>query len=449
MRRPTQLPREMTYPNDANVTEWIYRSSRFLIKKLSRNDCSWADGHGHQFGCYIPRDLMGASFFPSLVNVNSAKPHIFESQVKTIWPNSGEIRESRLVHYSNKGNEVHFTGVPRDEFACLTPASLLVGGVLTKQIGDVSHWFMIVDASTETAELLESIFNLDATFHFGLFDPTLISNFAKTVTELLIEEIEEHIRNGTLPHFIASVARLPEPSYFAVAAQQQYMLQHGLENLDPYLLANPGDAIMSISRDIEFKLYKQAELRHRAAEVIRIVTAGGTNIVSAIIRGFPELDATFLSASQHRKSRGGRSFEFHVARLLSDGNIEFEEQAITGGRRPDFVLPSLQVLNSKKRSISGAMVLSVKTTLRERWKQVALERFACEVYLGTVDDRVSSAAILDMATHGICLVVPESLKTSKETCYKEHSNVINFREFFDKKAHFMRKTQISSPKSLF
>lgn len=77
------------------------------------------------------------------------------------------------------------------------------------------------------------------------------------------------------------------------------------------------------------------------------------------------------------------------------------------------------------------MVLSAKTTLRERWKQVAMEKFNCALFLATVDDRVSSAAIDDMNTQGIHLVVPESLKKSTETCYKSKTNVITFRELFD------------------
>jgi hypothetical protein len=204
-----------------------------------------------------------------------------------------------------------------------------------------------------------------------------------------------------------------------------------MSNLDPFEVECPGDAIMQISRDIEFKLYKRAELRHRAAEVIRIISSGGSNIVSAIVRGFPELDATFLSASQHRKSRAGRSFEQHIARLLKDGGISFEEQAVTGGRRPDFVLPGLGALKSKQRVADDALVLSAKTSLRERWKQITLEKFNCDLFLATVDDRVSSEAIDDMKRQHICLVVPESLKISKESSYDDKENVITFREFFD------------------
>ena len=195
---------------------------------------------------------------------------------------------------------------------------------------------------------------------------------------------------------------------------------------------------MKISRDIEYAIYKRAEIRYRAAEVIRIVTEGGSDLVASVIRGFPSLDALFLSASQQRKSRAGRSFEHHIARILRDGRIRYEEQAITGGRRPDFVLPSVAVLTSMTRTFDEAMILSLKTTLRERWKQVTMEKFRCALFLATVDDRVSSEAVDGMQAQGIHLVVPESLKSSKETCYEKKPNVITFRDFFDEEISVKR-----------
>lgn len=424
----------MTIDNQwSDIQEWVGKSRQLLIKKLARNDCGWADGseNGHQNGVYIPRAIRESDFFPQLKNINQDKPHIFESQFKTLWPATGEIKTSNLKHYSNKGTEMHFTGVPKGEFAGLTPASLMIGGILREPADDIHHWFMIVDSASEEVELLEAMFDLGAEFHYGLFDPADALKIQKDETEQLVDELSIALKKGSLAAFIASVSKMPAPEILAAEAQRVFLQQHQLGDLSPYEMPNPGDAIMKISRDIEYSLYKRAERRYRAAEVIRIITGGGTDIVSSVVRGFPDLDATFLSASQHRKSRAGRSFEQHIARLLRDGGVAFEEQAVTGGRRPDFVLPSLVVLKSKKRTFEEAMVLSAKTTLRERWKQVAMEKFNCALFLATVDDRVSSAAIDDMNTQGIHLVVPESLKKSKETCYNGKTNVITFREFFD------------------
>ncbi len=419
------------------LLEWIGKSSRILIKKLSRNDCSWAeDPRKHQYGFYIPSDIRKSGFFPPLQNENLNKPHIFVSTLPTLWPATGETRISKLRHWANKGAEMHFTRVPKSEFAGLAPASLLIGGELKNPAGREHHWFATVDSASEDAELIESVFDLPADFHFQLFDPSDALRVWRDDTAQLIEELSYALKSNRLEALIASVSKLPSPAFLAASAQAEYLRLHDIEDLDPFKLPAPGDAIMKISRDIEYSLYKQVERRHRAAEVLRILVScggerGGTDLVAAIVKGYPALDGTFLSASQHRKSRGGRSFEQHIGRLLTDGRIPFEEQIVTGSRRPDFVLPNLKTFKSKTRSFDKALILAAKTTLRERWKQVVMERLNCGLFLATVDDRVAANTIFEMYDHGICMVVPESLKEANETCYAKMENVITFREFFD------------------
>lgn len=415
------------------LQEWIDKSSSILIKKLSRNDCSWADDSSkHQNGFYVPAKIRMSGFFPEMFEKPS-KPHIYEAEFYTKWPGvDGEVKLSSLKHFSNKGSEAHVTRVPKSEFSKLTPASLLVGGVLrVPEDGVIRYWFVVVDAGSEDAEIVETVFELGVDFECALFDPQQINKVESDESELLIEQIRVAIFTGCLPGFLKSVATLPRPEVLAMQAQEVFMREHGLDRLSPYHVDRPGDAIMKISRDIEFSIYKKYELRHRAADVVRILIEGGDDLVRSVVKGFPALNASFLSASQHRKTRAGRSFEQHISRLLNDGGLFFEEQFITGNRRPDFVLPSGLSLESDSRGNADTIILSAKTTLRERWKQLALEKFDCGLFLATVDDRVSSDAIDEMFDQRIFLVVPESLKTSKDTCYERKSNVLTFREFFD------------------
>lgn len=415
------------------LREWIGKSSSVLVKKLSRNDCSWADDSSkHQNGVYIPEGIRKSGFFPSL-SPKDLKPHIFEAEFYTVWPAvDEEVKYSSVKHFSNKGAECHMTRVPKSEFSCLTPASLLVGGILNEPFnGKVWYWFAVVDSASDDAEIVETIFELDVDFECKIFNPSKILKAADVDSESLIEEISLAIAMGRLSEFVASVSKLPKPEILAKEAQDLYISANGLKGLSPYEIPCPGDAVMRISRDIEFSLYKRAERRHRAADVIRIISEGGEDLVRSVVHGFPSLNSSFLSASQHRKTRAGRSFEQHISRLLRDGGVSFQEQYITSGRRPDFVLPDGDSLNSLTRSYEGALVLSAKTTLRERWKQVALEKFNCGLFLATVDDRVSSEAIDDMHQRGIFLVVPEKLKSSDDTCYHKKGNVLTFREFFD------------------
>ena len=339
----------------AVIEDFIGKSSKVMIKKLSRNDCSWADGLSHQSGPYIPQEIQDSGFFPPLQNIDASKPHIFVCRLTTLWPATGEIKDSRIRHFSNKGSEFHFTRVPKEEFAELTPASLLIGGILREAEGGASHWFATVDSASELAELLESMFDLGADFRFRLFDPRDAFRVETDNLEQLIRDISAALSDGRLDEFVRDASRMPSPELLARSAQTTYMESEGLSHLDPFVLPNPGDVLMKISRDVEYRLYKKAETRRRAAEVIRTLWDGKQDIVSAVVRNLPALDAIFLSATQQRRSRAGRSFEQHIARLLTDGRVDFAEQVVTGGRRPDFILPRLKTFRSKVRQFDEAL----------------------------------------------------------------------------------------------
>jgi hypothetical protein len=416
------------------IEEWIFKSERLLIKRLSRNDCSWADDpRKHQSGLYIPAELRESEFFPRLMNVNPDKPNIYEARIKTLWPASKEEKESRLVHYSDKGAETHLTGVPKREFSNLSPASLFLAGSLEQ---NKTYWMMTIDSLSEESEVLESIFDIGSDFHYGIFDPGQVRALQRDETEELIYVIVRAMEEGRLAELLNRVSILPDPEFFAGKAQDLFTREVGVKDLNPFVLERPGDTVMRISRDIEYTIYKQEERRQRAVQVLNILREeggleGGAALIAAVVRGYAKLDRVFLSASQTRKSRAGYSFEIHIRRLLKDGKVPFDEQVIVGRRRPDFVLPGLKKLRAKTREREEALILSAKTTLRERWKQVLMERLNCSLFLATVDDRVSSEAIDEMLEHGMYLVVPESLKDSKFTDYGGKSNVISFRQFFD------------------
>lgn len=417
------------------ISLWIHKSEMIFIKKLSRNDVSWADDskNGHQNGFFIPKEIAKSGFFPELKNTNPEKPHIFDVCYRTLWPASGELKESSIKYFSKRNpgnpekekprNEWQHTGMCKEQFRGLSPASLLLVGKLKNEISGAYYWFIVVDSLSAEAEIIESLLELDASFHFGLFNPSELK--ARKITDSFVNELICAINGNKLREFI-NKQKIPQSDELAKKAQKQWLKENGLNNMNPFSIDEPGDAVMRISRDIEYSLYKRAEVQYRAAQVAEILLQGN-NIVENIVENFYKLDAIFISAAQTRKSRAGLSFENHVKRLFLDGQIKHEAQAVFGGRRPDFVLPDVKTLNEK----GDAIIVSLKTTLRERWKQLSLEKPLGTVFLATVDDRVSGEAIAEMGRHKIALVVPESLKKSKESVYGLYDGVITFRDFFD------------------
>ncbi len=436
------------HPEWNDISALVNQSESIFIKKLSRNDTSWADSskNGHQNGFFIPRPVAESDFFPKLSNSNPEKPHIYDVEYPTFWPASGEIKTSTIKYFSMRNPadkekarpryEWQHTGIPKEQFQRLSPASLLVIGKLKQAHFGSSYWFIVVDSVSEEAEIIETAFELGADFHYGLFDPTALAKPASE-TDQLIAELSQAIKDGTLEQFI-KMQTLPSPETLAGMAQEKWLGENDLSDMNPYCVSMPGDAVMRISRDIEYSIYKQAELRFRAAQVARLLLHGGGDPVGNLVRAFSELDSIFLSAAQTRKSRAGLSFEHHVGRLFKDGRIRHEAQAVFGGRRPDFVLPDVKELNIK----GDAVIVSLKTTLRERWKQLALEKPFGAIFLATVDDRVSGEAITEMDKNSITLIVPESLKKAKESAYAGYDNVITFRQFFDDEVKSKRPSMI-------
>ena len=185
------------------IEEWMRRSTHLAIKKLARNDCQWADSRdSHQNGAFIPRGLMEANYFPPTVQ-RTDKPHIWDVYFDTLWIASGERKRSRLARYTLKGGEAQFTGLPKEDFAGLRPASWLLGGILQEAQAGARHWFVTIDSESDDAEWLETLYNLDAQFEARVFYIADPAAQAATAAHALQRELEQALDAGTLNAFIA------------------------------------------------------------------------------------------------------------------------------------------------------------------------------------------------------------------------------------------------------
>lgn len=422
------------------------RSSTIAIKKLANNDRRWADGpqFGHQNGCYIPKEWRDGNFFPPLASLNAKRPHILEATISTCWVRTGEFKESRLVNYLNKGTECHLTRVAKSEFAGIGPASWLLIGKGAISGESVWHCLVVDSADEEGYSFVETLFELPSDFEYGLFETAHLPRLGAPPPDFL-EELLDALVQGKLPAFMNQTV-FPTTHELAQEAQDAWLADSGEPDLNPFRLAAPGDALMRISRDIEYRLFRNHTMRHYSARLLAMLSGGVANpglriLVTALVTQFDAIyKEIMVSAGQRAKSRAGYSFEMHVSRMLKDGAVPFEEQKFVGNQRPDFILPSLRVFKSAERHRDDAFILSLKTLLRERWKQVLAENKTCDLFLGTVDDSIAGEAITEMKTHNIYLVVPERFKGSECAEYANHDNVITFREFF--RTELMRRKKL-------
>jgi len=121
----------------------------------------------------------------------------------------------------------------------------------------------------------------------------------------------------------------------------------------------------------------------------------------------PVLKGYYLSIAQSRKQRGGQDFQLQVEFLLKNAAIPYEKQATES--RVDFLLPSKKAFEKDR---PRSVVLSLKRTLRERWKQVASEikDLKCpNTYLVTTE-KITPKDVDDIKALTIYFVVWDSVK---------------------------------------
>jgi hypothetical protein len=408
-----------------------------FVKKLSLNDRDWSRlRNKHQAGVYVPPKERDGGFFPALVAKKRDDPaadEIREAFFGIDWPEVGETRQARLVHYTSKGPETHMTGLPKAAFCDLAPASLIVVG---RCRGGV-YKAITLDSQRDDHEILSDMLELPPDFVSGLFKLRAVEREREERALTFIEEVVKAYFDGTIAGLTAKYGSMPATADLAATARARFMEEHGLKNMDPFAMAKPGDVIRAISRGLEYEIFRERQMHGRAVELVRLVLGDDPGALTpekalrSLIIEFPKIDATLLSAAQQRKSRAGYSFEHHIEAMLIDGGVPFEKQVvIEAKRRPDFILPGRALYAETGRTNKEALVLSAKTTLRERWKQVGQEMKDCDLFLATVDENIAANAIEDMASQGIVLVVPEGLKDSNTTEYKKQASVISFESFF-------------------
>lgn len=133
-----------------------------------------------------------------------------------------------------------------------------------------------------------------------------------------------------------------------------------------------------------------------------------------LVEGFTDVEQFIsysLSVQNRRKSRAGYAFENHLAYIFTESGIQFERGAYTEGRsKPDFLFPGSHAYRDLHFPVSQLSMLGVKSSCKERWRQVLAEAGRIPTkHLATLEPGISSSQIAEMRSHKLRLVVPSSL----------------------------------------
>lgn len=373
--------------SDFSASTWLW-----YAKRLSGND-TLANGT-HQAGPYVPKSVL-FQVFPPLDNPERENPDV---RFRISIDSHGDEREVRAVWYNNKlfggtRNEARMTGFGGIDSALLDPentgALVIFAFRLDADSNDIACNVWIC-RNPEEEELAES--------HVGVIEPGkwVLHKFDGTfelerLTDEQIPRSDCWLSDNEIP-----------PSWLLEFPSGMEVIQKAIE-LRPEFSTYPPDRRLLKRRDCEFELFRSLE---QAIELPRI--RGTFNSIEQ----FLDIAQSIL---QRRKSRSGRSLELHLREIFLEESLieetDFSYQPVSElGKQPDFIFPSVVCYHNQTFPAENLRMLAVKTTCKDRWRQVLNEANRIgKKHLLTVQQGISLNQFREMCAHDVQLVVPADI----------------------------------------
>lgn len=229
-----------------------------------------------------------------------------------------------------------------------------------------------------------------------------------------------------------------EKQLTALLLAQPQLLIDAKTNPEAFILVTR-ELLWADYQAIESRFYQVVLGHHPQWGIPFSVSSGGSaqqneSIAAYMAAGMPKLYELALSTTNSRRSRAGSEFKFIVCRLLEALEVPFVSEAQIGaqkerldlGKNVDVLIPNP---DQYLRDRTSCVLLSLKTSLRERWQQVAEEAQRTKaglVSLLTLDD-VGLSTWQTMQQSNIQLVVPE---TVKQSTFAKEDRVVSINEYF-------------------
>ncbi|QQQ64328.1 type II restriction endonuclease [Paenarthrobacter ureafaciens] len=188
--------------------------------------------------------------------------------------------------------------------------------------------------------------------------------------------------------------RFPTSSEFGAFARST------LPDLHP---ADDPDTVLMAWMEQEEMLFRTLE-RHLATDTLDALYSEGHVDLDRFIE-------VSLSLHNRRKSRAGKGLENQLIALFDALDVRHTFNPITENRaRPDFIFPGISEYRDPDFPPLDLTMLGVKTTCKDRWRQVLSEaKRIDDKHLLTLESPISPAQTDEMKDHKIQLVIPRPL----------------------------------------
>jgi hypothetical protein len=143
-----------------------------------------------------------------------------------------------------------------------------------------------------------------------------------------------------------------------------------------------------------------------------------------------------LSVQNRRKSRAGHSFENHLAVIFNENHLLYSKGSLTErNNKPDFLFPNKEAYHNTAFSVELLTMLGVKTTSKDRWRQILSEADKIpSKHLITLEPAISKNQTDEMKAQSLQLVIPKSIiPTFSKNQQEQIVNVSDFIKYVSKK----------------
>lgn len=136
-----------------------------------------------------------------------------------------------------------------------------------------------------------------------------------------------------------------------------------------------------------------------------------------------------LSVQNRRKSRVGLALENHLEDVFKQNSLNYSRTCVTENRsKPDFIFPGAGNYHDPTFPAESLTMLGVKSTCKDRWRQVLSEADRIEgKHLLTLEAAISHSQTAEMRSKSLQLVVPQKLHSTYT--HEQQTWLLNLDDF--------------------
>src|ERR1700687_166348 len=362
----------MPSPLAEKAIEEAQQVGKAILKFISANDCGLTGSH--QAGFYLPKSAweLYAPFAPE-------KGKLEKSKVRITWQGGERVPDSVVTWYGQKTRDEYRLTSFGKGFPYLIDDS--VGDLLVLIPQDLHNFLAYI------IDLPEDIEDIQAALGVEAIGTWVVYEGAKEPPPQSPEDcIDKQFRA-----FAQGLVAFPAGNLFSEKTRDAM-----IQCVNDFGKKPSDDRLMDLMK-AEYRLFRLVERQICLPEVRRLFKD---------IDDFLKTAATLMN---RRKSRAGRSMKNHVEYLLKDAKIPFDAHPQIDGD-PDIVIPGKAAYDDPKFPAGKLFVVGVKTTCKDRWRQVTQEAPRIEwKHLITIQEGVSAKQLKQMHQHKVTLVVPQKL----------------------------------------